>query len=255
MKSFHTYASPHGVKIDDPKTTWARRSIIQENMFLKLIYDEWYSHIINALPIGEKSIVEIGTGAGFLNELIPKLITSEIIYCPFVNIVLNGLHLPFVSDSLRAVVLVDVLHHIPDPIQFFNEATRCIETGGKIVMIEPWVSPWSTFIYKHFHYEPYQPASDEWGFTSTGPLSGANIALPWIVFQRDQLKFNQRFPQWRIDQIRGMMPFRYLLSGGVSQRSLMPAWTFSFWRRVEFYLSPVIDKLAMFAMIQLVKVS
>ena len=89
-------------------------------------------------------------------------------------------------------------------------------------MIEPWVNPWSRLIYAHLHHEPFDPLVAEWEFPPTGPLSGANGAMPWILFRRDRGRFESEFPQWRIRSFRPMMPLRYLLSGGVSMRNLSP---------------------------------
>jgi hypothetical protein len=47
------------------------------------------------------------------------------------------------------------------------------------------------------------------GFNLRSPF-GANDALPWIIFARDRLKFEQEFPDWRIETIKPIMPFRYL---------------------------------------------
>jgi len=47
------------------------------------------------------------------------------------------------------------------------------------------------------------------------------------------------------------MPFRYLLSGGVSLRSLTPVWSFGFWQEIEEGQKPWMGKLAMFAKIVL----
>ena len=47
-----------------------------------------------------------------------------------------------------------------------------------------------------------------------------------------------------------LMPLRYLLSGGVSMRSLMPGWSFGPWKAFERLLSPWMSYLAMFAFIQ-----
>ena len=86
-------------------------------------------------------------------------------------------------------------------------------------MVEPWVSRWSKLIYTHLHHEPFRTESPEWSFPSAGPLSGANGALPWIVFERDRPEFCRSFPQWHLQRIVPIMPLRYLLSGGVSLRS------------------------------------
>jgi hypothetical protein len=44
-----------------------------------------------------------------------------------------------------------------------------------------------------------------------------------------------------------MMPFRYLVSGGVSMRPLMPLFTYAAWDRLESALSAWMEQLAMFA--------
>ena len=71
-----------GLDIDDTKTTLLRRRIIREKKFLERIYKEWYAGIVAALPEGPGPILELGSGAGFLKEFIPKLITSEIFHLP-----------------------------------------------------------------------------------------------------------------------------------------------------------------------------
>jgi hypothetical protein len=118
-------------------------------------------------------------------------------------------------------------------------------------MIEPWVSAWSSLVYTRLHHEPFLPAAAAWEFPAGGPLSAANMALPWIIFVRDRAQFDREFPQWRVVSISPFMPFRYIASGGVSMRSLVPAWTFGFWTALERILSPWNEQLGMFARIVL----
>ena len=108
-----------------------------------------------------------------------------------------------------------------------------------MAMIEPWVTPWSRFVYTRLHHEPFQPETPSWELPTSGPLSGANDALPWIIFARDRIKFEQEFPQWQIEMIKPIMPFRYLLSGGVSLRGLAPGWSFGMWRQLENASQPL----------------
>lgn len=239
--------------IDDPRTTDSRRGIIQRNFFLRRIYDEWYTLLSSRIPAGQGKILEVGSGAGFLADYVPQAITSEVFYCEGVRAVLDGRHLPFASSSLRAIVMVDVLHHIPETRPFLVEAERCLMPGGALLMIEPWVSTWSRFIYGRLHHEPFDRASTEWGFPAKGPLSGANGAIPWIVFDRDKTTFDDEFPRLQIDEIRPMMPLRYLVSGGVSMRQLMPAALFHFWTRVDNWLSRWPHRWPMFALIAIRK--
>lgn len=238
-----------GMRIDDPATTELRRQIISSKPFLKAIYDEWYSLLVRELPAGDGDVLELGSGGGYCDRYIKGLITSEVFPSPSVQLVVDGRHIPFEGGSLRAIVFTDVLHHMPDVRQFFSEAVRCLRPGGKILMIEPWVTAWSRFVYRRFHHEPFLPEAQDWSFPPAGPLSGANGAIPWIVFARDRAKFESDFPELQIERILPFLPFRYLVSGGVGMRSLMPGFTHPLWAGLERMLEPQMSHLAMFAFI------
>ena len=122
-----------------------------------------------------------------------------------------------------------------------------------MIMIEPWVTPWSRLIYSRLHHEPFRPEAVQWSFPRKGPLSEANSALPWIIFERDRDQFQEEFPEWQIHTIKPIMPFRYLVSGGVSMRAFMPGWSFALWRTIENLLQPWMQNLAMFVLIVLIK--
>lgn len=236
-----------GLSVDDPRTTLLRRRIIAEKPFLRKIYVEWYQRIAAALPKGGK-VLELGSGAGFIKEFLPEAITSDIFEVPDVDMVVDACAMPFKDGYLDAIIMTDVLHHIPDVERFFDEARRCIKPGGRIVMIEPWRTPWSEWVYNNLHSEPFEPTSG-WTIPASGPLSGANGALPWILFERDKQVFAERFPQWQVSRIEPLMPLAYLVSGGVSLRTLMPGALYPAVRWVEGRLPP--DRTAMFALIEL----
>lgn len=249
LKQWLVHPLLRGLDVDDPRTTAQRREIIQDNRFLQQIYREWYTALLAAVPAGTGSILELGSGAGFLSEMLPGLITSEVFWCDHIRVVLDGQQLALRDASLRAIVMTDVLHHMPKVRAFFAEATRCVQTGGVVAMIEPWVSRWSQIIYTRLHHEPFRPQTSDWEFPARGPLSGANGALPWIVFERDRAQFEREFPQWRIETIKPCLPFRYLVSGGVSLRPLMPGWAAGPWRGLERLFDPWLKTWAMFALI------
>jgi SAM-dependent methyltransferase len=242
-----------GMKPDDPATTELRRHVISSKPFLKAIYDEWYRILASALPSGTGDVLELGSGAGHCDCFIPEVITSEVFPCKTARIVVDAQQLPFPDASLRAIVFTDVLHHIPEVRQFFAEASRCLRPGGRILMIEPWVTPWSRFVYMRFHHEPFWPEAQDWSFPATGPLSGANGALPWIVFVRDREVFESEFPHLRVEQVQPFLPFRYLVSGGVTMRSLMPGFTYPLWARLEQKLESKMSRIAMFAFVSVLR--
>jgi hypothetical protein len=51
------------------------------------------------------------------------------------------------------------------------------------------------------------------------------------------------------------MPFRYLLAGGISMRSLMPGWAYGGWRVAENLLQPWMRTWGMFAYLVLERAS
>jgi SAM-dependent methyltransferase len=241
-----------GTDIDDPGLIAVRKGIIRQKGFLRRIYEEWYAGIVKELPGGEGSVLEIGSGPGFLSDFVPGLITSECVFCD-IDCVCDAHRLPFAARSLRGILMTNVFHHLPYPGQFLSEASRCVRPGGVVSMIEPWVSPWSRLIYGRLHHEPFDPDAQQWTFPSRGPLSSANGAQPWIVFRRDRVRFEKEFPEWEIRSVDPIMPFVYLLSGGVAWRGLAPSETYRFCRAIEDVFLPWWGSLAMFAKIVLVK--
>jgi ubiquinone/menaquinone biosynthesis C-methylase UbiE len=143
LKSFLAHPLTRGVELDDPRMTELRLQVIRDKPFLRKIYSEWYRMIASRIPQGEGRVLEIGSGAGYFAEFAPEVIQSEVFFCRNVDIVADARQLPLPSGSLRAIVMTDVFHHIPKPEAFLEEAARCLRPGGRIVMIEPWVSAWS----------------------------------------------------------------------------------------------------------------
>ncbi|MDP2014973.1 MAG: class I SAM-dependent methyltransferase [Actinomycetota bacterium] len=237
-----------GIDIDDPRNTLLRREIIRDKRFLRLLYTEWYERICSRIPSNSQSLLEIGSGAGFLREFLPQLTTSEVFPLEGIDRVVDATALDFADESLDAIIMTNVMHHIPDLDAFFAEAKRTLRDDGRIVMIEPWRTRWSDFVYKHLHHEPFEPNATEWRLPPGGPLSSANDALPWIVFARDRARFEQRYPDLQIVSIEPMMPVSYLASGGVSMRALLPGITYRTFRAVERKL--LRERGAMFALIE-----
>jgi SAM-dependent methyltransferase len=242
--------------LDAPAATLVHRGIIQKNPFLKKLYVDFYKQLQEVMPDYEKKLlVEIGSGGGFIKEVIANVITSDILKLPNVDKVFSALDIPFEDASIDAFFMVDVLHHITAPRAFFKEALRCLKVGGKIVMIEPANTCWSRFIYKNFHHELFDTqAGWEMAGGKEHPVSQGNGALPWIIFSRDRALFEKEFSTLRIVRIRNHTPLRYLLSGGLTLRQLAPSFTYPVIKAIEYILSPANNLLGMFQTIELEKV-
>jgi len=239
---------------DERQTALLHRRIIRNKHILRRVYADFYGRIAASLANGpgQGQIVEIGSGAGFLTEHLPGLITSDILALPDIDLRCSALQMPFRNNSLDGIVMVDVFHHLGDAQRFLREAERCLKPKGKVIMIEPANTAFSRFVYANFHHEVFAPEAG-WQFTSYGPLSTANGALPWIVFERDREKFENLFPSFKLVQFQPHTPLSYLISGGLSYRQLVPNFLYPVIRGMERILSPFSKILGMFVTIELLK--
>ncbi len=242
-------------ELDDPSLTLERKDELKNKKFLYKLYKSWYGFLLNRLDTlpKEGKILEIGSGGGFLKELLPEVITSDVMELSNVDMVFSAESMPFEDNSLKCIFMIDVLHHIPNCELFFEEAQRCLVDGGIILMSEPANTPFSRFFYKKFHHEPFDPKAGWKITTKGGPLSNANGAIPWIVFKRDKEIFLKKYPKFSITKRKLHTPFLYFLSGGFSHRALFPAWGFGFAKFIELLFTPFYFLNGMFQLIEVKK--
>ena len=62
--------------------------------------------------------LELGAGTGNFKENVPQIITSDIVYVPWLDIVMYAHTLPFKNNSFDNIMLFDVLHHLENPVFF-----------------------------------------------------------------------------------------------------------------------------------------
>lgn len=254
LKAFFSQPLVSSVDPNSAEYHLIRARIVQNKPLLRRIYLSWYRILDSLIPKDRDGIVvEIGSSTSFSKQVMQGVITSDIVDTSRVDIVMDGQYLPFKDDTLRAIVMVDVFHHIPNVELFLRAATKCLKTGGVIAMIEPWATPWSALIYKYLHHEPFDRCTQSWRIQPGMPLTSSNQALPWIVFKRDRKIFEKKFQELKIASINLHSPFRYLLSGGISFRSLWPDKLFSLLRLTEDLLVPLNKYIAMFSTIVLKK--
>ncbi len=240
--------------LDDPNASLAHRDIILKKAFLKRIYTDWYLiFIIKSKEIKNGKYLEIGSGGGFLKDVFPEVITSDILILPNVDLIFTAEEIPFKENELASIVMLNVFHHIPKPHLFLKEAQRTLIKGGKIIMTEPANSSLARFIYKRFHHEPF----DEKGqreIKAGNPLSNSNQALPYIYFERDLDLFKKDFPSLKINSIKYHSPFSYIISGGVSRSAMLPFFMYNFVKGIEWLFSPFFKQIGLFCTIEIEKI-
>jgi SAM-dependent methyltransferase len=122
------------------------------------LYREWYRLQQQHLAAVNGEILELGSGAGFIQEVIPEVTTSDLVACEGVDLNLNGLEVgDRFANSLSNLLMVNVFHHICDSMAFLAAASTALKPGGRLIMIEPWLNTWSKICYQLVGHEPMDP--------------------------------------------------------------------------------------------------
>jgi len=238
--------------LDSKESILEHKDIISSKLFLKNIYTDFYK-ILKSFKVPKNGLlIEVGSGGGFLKKFIPKVITTDVLKVTGIDRRLDLENINLKNNSVSAFYMLNVFHHIKNPRKALLEMERCLVTGGKIIMIEPWPTLFSKFIYKNFHHETLD-TNLGWKVEGKGRMSDANGAIPWIIFRRDRNKFMKLFPNLKLEGITPHTPFKYLFSGGLSHPQYLPNSFYPILIFVEKLLKPFNNLIAMFATIVISK--
>jgi len=199
------------------KIIWEQKPILRE------LYTRWYSEMAAQLAPGP--ILELGGGSGNFKEFAPNVVSTDIVPLPWIDVVADAQDLPFNDHSFDNFVLFDVLHHIENPCLFFDEALRVLRPKGRIIMMEPYISPLSWWVYNFLHPEPVDFQQDPLALVPPSPNRqpfDANQAFATILFERRLADFKRKYPQLKLRYYRRLSFFAYPLSGGFDKPSLLP---------------------------------
>jgi SAM-dependent methyltransferase len=213
---------------------------------LRRVYRGWYRLILEQLSGVDGETIELGSGIGRIKEVIPAAVTTDLERSPWTDLAVDAGRLPFGEATVANLVLLDVFHHLARPAEFLAEATRVLAPGGRVVMLEPYCSPVSTWAYRRFHHESLDldvTWSEAHQALDVSPWT-SNIALPTLAFFRRAEGFERRFPGLAVRERRRLTLFVYALSGGYSARRLAPAFLYGPLMAVERLLSPLLGLAA-----------
>ena len=228
-----------------------------ENRALRTLNAELYGRVAQHLPprdLGRQ--IELGSGPGFSREYIPDLELTDLVRAPWHHGEASAEAMPYADRTVGALVLFDVLHHIPSPRRFFEEAVRVLVPGGRIVMCEPYMSPVSYPVYKLFHDEPVRMGADPLALDQsegTRDPFDANQAIPTLLFGRKRPQFEAAFPALSIRNVEYMSGFSLPASGGFSHGPFLPWPLWSLLHQIDSRLPSAVIRWMAFRMLVVVE--
>ena len=79
------------------------REIWQKKKVLRDIYHDWYGLIIENMA-DNRPVLEIGSGGGNFKGFFPDVISSDFIFCEWIDLNLDAHMLPFRKNSLGNII-------------------------------------------------------------------------------------------------------------------------------------------------------
>jgi SAM-dependent methyltransferase len=217
------------------------REVWNKKKILRDIYEEWYRMIIADLSEVEGPTVELGAGSGNFKEFFPEAISADIEKRDWLDMSFDAHDMPFENSSVANIVMIDVLHHLADPVRFLHEASRVLKTGGRLILLEPFPSPFSRIVYKLFHPEPFIYDIDYFSEQKVNEKHpwDSNQAIPYLIFYKHLDKFAKVFGHaFKIVKKEKMSFILYPASGGFENLSMIPQIVIPVFKRIEKAVSP-----------------
>lgn len=219
--------SLNSLDIDGQERLTLHRAILERKPMLRQVFAEFHA-LFRQLEIrfitGQGLSAEIGAGVAMMRDSHPEVLATDLIFAQHLDRVIDAESMDFEDSSVRVIFGQNCFHHFPHPDRFFDELDRVLVPGGGAILLEPYYGPLASFIFKRlFRTEGFDCDYPSWEAPSTGPMNGANQALSYIVFVRDKIEFEKKHPSLKIVHTQLISNYlKYLLSGGLNFRQLLP---------------------------------
>ncbi|MBP5857842.1 methyltransferase domain-containing protein [Marivibrio halodurans] len=227
--------------LDEPPNEAEVRRIWEKKPALRAIYSDFHDRMTEALP-DDGDWLAIGAGALCALEGLGARFHLDILDTAWIDE--HGAHadrLPHEDGSLSGIAMLDVLQHPVEPGAFLTEAARVLRPGGRLVAIEPGITPLSWPVHRYLRGAPVEMSADPLHPTAGhhGPYDG-NLAVPTLLFRREEhrIAFMDAVPDFAIRRRDWLGLMAYPLSGGFKEWGLMPEGLVAPLSRLEDRLMP-----------------
>jgi SAM-dependent methyltransferase len=227
----------HNIEIHENQRHWERKPLLRE------VYAHFYREIARRLEgRPEGPVVECGSGIGNLKTAIPDCIATDLFPNPWIDRTENVFALSFPDNSVAALILFDVFHHLEYPGAALAEMRRVLKPGGRLILFEPAAGLLGLLALGLFHHEPlalHQPitwdAPNGWDPQSVRYYAAQGNA--WRIFRCGE--HADRLDSWAVREVAYYPALLWLLCGGFRGPQLCPPFTLPLVRLLERGLGPL----------------
>ncbi len=221
----------HNKEIQENLKRWNGKPLL--GMVYRDLFDKMLPFICNDK---DGKTVEIGSGIGQIKDIIPDCITTDIFPNERIDQVESLYELSFEDNELSNIIMLHVFHHLRYPGTALEEMWRVLRPGGRVVILDPYISLLGRLVYGPLHHEPIALKDViEWdapaGFSASDDTYYAAQGNATRVFIRNEFIDEQEC--WKRIVVKKYSAISYILSGGYSKPQMYPLWALGFMKAVE----------------------
>lgn len=211
--------------------SWHQKPLLQK------LYADFYSLIAKNLSnLPDAKIVELGSGLGNIRNVIPNCLRTDLFPNPWIDQIENAYKLSFADESISDLILTDVFHHLRYPGTALQEFARVLRKGGRVIMLEPYMSALGLLVYGIPHDEPIAiinkikwEAPEGWSPENIDYYAAQGNATRIFVGNT----FRSELIDWHKIKTMRLSATAYVASGGFSKPQLYPTSMFPLIKKLE----------------------
>jgi SAM-dependent methyltransferase len=176
----------------------------------------------NPNTFAEPQALEIGGAGGITKRLRPGWLISDVRQSIGVDLVVDAKQLPFAEGQFDLIYAIDVIHHIENLKDMFDEIHRVLKPGGIFFIREPYWGPFAQIVWRMFHPEDFSVNRLFKGNLDQDPMAGNQALAQALIKKKSRVPSNLFHEELMLHRIGEMTGLAFLLSGGATFRTKFP---------------------------------